>query len=101
MKRSIKTICILICLCNLLFMGCTMELEEVSRVSVGKIISVSTLPGSFSEDPRTVVETERGVYIFRGLFSIRKGIRAWEVICSDGQTYFMWENSDTLHRIRK
>jgi len=96
MRRLI--VCFLIVFVAVVFTFSCSKPVEISRVSLGKIISASVVPTSFNEVIKLQVTTEKCfIVIWRALPSIRIGAEAFQVNYDNGQSYFTWEGSGYMY----
>jgi hypothetical protein len=102
MKKMISSILATICIC-LLGSGCSKGVKdtEVSRKSVGIIVDVEYISATWSQNPATVIKTERGSFFISGHRSSPIGREAFKTLWSNEEYYLYWEGSDTHYFINK
>ncbi len=84
----------LACFCLVLH-GCSRG-TEVSREPIGKVLSAAVIPGSFNEQLKMEVTTERKLVVIHGIRSISIGAEAWCVTSSNGRTYLVIAGSPVM-----
>jgi hypothetical protein len=75
--------------------GC--EPQEISRKSVGKILSATPLQGSFGESPKAAIVTERMSLVVIGMPAVPIGVEGFIVNCKGDRNAFTWTGADRLH----
>ena len=85
------------CLVSLLLvLGCSPS-DEVSRESIGKIISVEYTDAGFNALETTIVKSEGAVIRIDGSKSVLLGVEAYRVKFSNGSYYITWDNNDKFY----
>jgi len=71
--------------------------EEVSRASVGKILSATPAPVAFMDTSKTAIVTEKMSLVIPGLEPVLIGAEGFVVIGRMNLKYFTWTGADRLH----
>jgi len=74
--------------------GC--EPQEISRKSVGKILSATPLQGGFGTDSKTAIQTEKMSLVIMGMPPVPIGAEGFVVDCTRELKYFTWTGADRL-----
>ncbi len=83
----------------LFFIGCTELPNEVkSEVGIGLVLSASYKSRTFSSNAKTILETEKGFFVLRGLQNVVKGDRATLRTMTNGFQYVCFESLDMCKR---
>jgi len=75
--------------------GC--EPQEISRKSVGKILSVTPMQGSLVTAPKTAIQTEKMSLVIMGIPPVSIGVEGFVVDCKRGKHTFTWTGESRLH----
>jgi len=79
-------------------LGCSDEPKELSRVSIGKVITATVINTSWNESMKTQITTEKAVCTITGCPLVMIGNDAYIVTYDDKRRYIGW-SSGTLYRI--
>ena len=72
---------------------------EVSRSSVGKILSATPLQGSFSADSKTAIQTEKMSLVIVKMPPVPIGVEGFIVTSNRNEKYFTWTGAEHLYQM--
>lgn len=85
-----------------LITGCgesSLEPQMVKSVEAGTIIDIEYSPATFSDYARTIIKTDKGVFVIGGTKSFFKGETAIIEIYDNCREYFCQDSSGKCHKI--